>query len=112
MSDNRGQALAREGDAGAKGKIMMSDNRGQALAREGDAGAKGKIMMSDNRGQALALVMILTAFIFAMGAASLSLATSLRRNAGLEICQKKAYYTAEAGIDIWLFALITLAFSI
>ena len=78
---------------------MMSDNRGQALAREGDAGAKGKIMMSDNRGQALALVMILTAFIFAMGAASLSLATSLRRNAGLEICQKKAYYTAEAGID-------------
>lgn len=46
----------------------MSDNRGQALAREGDAGAKGKIMMSDNRGQALALVMILTAFIFAMGA--------------------------------------------
>ncbi|HBG22368.1 MAG TPA: hypothetical protein DDW83_03825 [Peptococcaceae bacterium] len=77
----------------------MGDNRGQALAREGDAGAKGKIMMRDNRGQALALVMILTAFIFAMGAASLSLATSVRRNAGLEICQKKAYYTAEAGIE-------------
>lgn len=55
--------------------------------------------MIDNKGQALALVMILTAFIFAMGAASLSLATSLRRNAGLEICQKKAYYTAEAGIE-------------
>lgn len=77
----------------------MSDNRGQALAREGDAGAKGKIMMSDNRGQALALVMILTAFIFLMGAASLSLATSVRRNAGLESCQKKAYYIAEAGIE-------------
>lgn len=56
-------------------------------------------MMRDNRGQALALVMVLTAFILAMGVASLSLATSLRRNTGLEICKKKAYYTAEAGIE-------------
>ncbi|MGB4503749.1 MAG: hypothetical protein WBI44_02495, partial [Syntrophaceticus sp.] len=55
--------------------------------------------MRDNRGQGIALVIILTAFIFVMGSAAVALSTSLRRNAGLEICQQKAYYIAEAGIE-------------
>jgi cytoskeletal protein CcmA (bactofilin family) len=57
------------------------------------------IVVKDNRGQGLALVIIITAFIFVMGSGAVALATSLRRNAGMEICQKKAYYIAEAGIE-------------
>ena len=55
--------------------------------------------MTDDRGQGLALVIILTAFIFVMGSAAVALATSLRRNTGSEIRQKKANYIAEAGIE-------------
>lgn len=61
------------------------------------------IVVRDNRGQGIALVIILTAFIFLMGSAAVALSTSLRRNAGLEIRQKKAYYIAEAGIKKAIF---------
>ncbi len=60
-------------------------------------------VISDNKGQGLALVIVLTALIFAVGAASVALATSSRRNAGLEVCQKKAYYIAEAGLEKAVF---------
>ncbi len=55
--------------------------------------------MRDQRGQGIALVLILTAFIFVMASGAFSLAVSLRKNAGLEIRQKKAYYIAEAGVE-------------
>jgi len=47
----------------------------------------------------LALIIILTAYIFIIGSSALALSISSRRNAGLEICRQKAYYTAEAGIE-------------
>jgi len=57
------------------------------------------IVVRDQRGQGIALVLILTAFIFVMASGAFSLAVSLRRNTGLEIRQKKAYYIAEAGVE-------------
>lgn len=58
-----------------------------------------KNLFQDQRGMGVALIIILTAYIFIMGSAALALATSSRRNAGLEVCRQKAYYTAEAGVE-------------
>lgn len=58
-----------------------------------------KRIFTDQRGMGLALIIILTAYIFIIGSSALALSISSRRNAGLEICRLKAYYTAEAGIE-------------
>lgn len=62
-------------------------------------------MTADKRGQGLALVIILTAFILTMGSAAVVLASSLHRNSGLELRQKKAYYIAEAGVEKAIFVI-------
>ncbi len=65
-----------------------------------------KKLYADQRGMGLALIIILTAYIFIIGSSALALSISSRRNAGLEICRQKAYYTAEAGIE-QAFSLIS-----
>ncbi|AEG15536.1 hypothetical protein Desku_1977 [Desulfofundulus kuznetsovii DSM 6115] len=56
-------------------------------------------MLSNRSGQALVLVLLMTTFIFMVGGAALALGTTTRRNAALDIFQKKAYYIAEAGVE-------------
>ncbi|NSW84207.1 MAG: pilus assembly PilX N-terminal domain-containing protein [Syntrophothermus sp.] len=59
-------------------------------------------MLRDQRGQALVLVLILTTVIFMIGSAAVAMGTAARKNATLETWQKKAYYIAEAGIEMAL----------
>ncbi len=59
-------------------------------------------MLRDQRGQALVLVLILTTVIFMIGSAAVAMGTAVRKNATLETWQKKAYYIAEAGIEMAL----------
>lgn len=56
-------------------------------------------MLRNQRGQALLLVLILTTAIFMIGSAAVAMGTTVRKNATLDIFQKKAYYIAEAGIE-------------
>lgn len=55
--------------------------------------------MKDQKGQALIVVLLMTAVIFFIGAATLALAVSVRKNTAGEIAQKKAYYISDAGIE-------------
>ncbi|WP_027357222.1 pilus assembly PilX N-terminal domain-containing protein [Desulfofundulus thermocisternus] len=56
-------------------------------------------MFSGRSGQALVLVLLMTTFIFLVGGAALALSLPARRNAALDVFQKKAYYIAEAGVE-------------
>lgn len=64
-------------------------------------------MLRNQRGQALLLVLILTTVIFMIGSAAVAMGTAARKNATLEVWQKKAYYIAEAGIEKALAKLIS-----
>lgn len=59
-------------------------------------------MLRNQKGQALLLVLILTTVIFMIGSAAVAMGTAARKNAIQETWQKKAYYIAEAGIEMAL----------
>lgn len=59
-------------------------------------------MLRNQKGQALLLVLILTTVIFMIGSAAVVMGTAARKNAIQETWQKKAYYIAEAGIEMAL----------
>lgn len=59
-------------------------------------------LLRDQKGQALFLVLILTAVIFLIGSAAVVMGTAARKNAVQETWQKKAYYIAEAGVEMAL----------
>lgn len=56
-------------------------------------------MLSNQKGFALIIVLMMTIVLFFIGAAALTMGSSVRKTAGLETEQKKAYYIAEAGIE-------------
>lgn len=59
-------------------------------------------LLRDQKGQALFLVLILSAVIFLIGSAAVVMGTAARKNAVQETWQKKAYYIAEAGVEMAL----------
>lgn len=59
-------------------------------------------LLRDQKGQALFLVLILSAVIFLIGSAAVAMGTAARKNAVQETWQKKAYYIAEAGVEMAL----------
>ncbi len=59
-------------------------------------------MLRNKKGQALLLVLILSTVIFLIGSAAVTLSTAVRRNAIRDIWQKKAYYIADAGVEMAL----------
>lgn len=60
------------------------------------------IKKNNDRGQALIIVLLMATTIFIIGGAALSLGSTVRKNAVYEINQTKAYYIAEAGVEMAL----------
>lgn len=60
-------------------------------------------MFSKNeKGQTLVVVVLMVAVIFLVGAAAIELGLSVKKNAISEVAQQKAYYIAEAGVELAL----------
>lgn len=56
-------------------------------------------MLREEKGEALLAVLLLAALIFIVGGAAVAMGTTVRKTAAYEVRQKKAYYTAEAGVE-------------
>ena len=56
-------------------------------------------MLNNQKGMALIIVFIMTTVIVLIGGAALSLGSTVRKNAVMEVHQSRAYYAAEAGVE-------------